>query len=248
MLLPIGDFPNSPRFAWMNYLLIAANVAVFVLLWPQTQRPADRSDPAFRQYVERLAAERDLAPRDVRQVARSMSEYDLFLFKHGFRPDQPAVLGILAGMFLHGGLLHLAGNMLFLWIYGDNVEARLGSLFYLVAYLASGAAAAMADSLLRPGSGIPAVGASGAISGVLGMYFVWFPQNRVRLFVFLFPFFVDIIAVPARFVLIVFLVLDNLLPLLLAGSMTGVAYGAHIGGFAVGVLLALVLSAFLRRR
>lgn len=248
MFLPIGDFPNSPRFAWANYLLIAANVVVFVLLWPDTQRPADRRDPAFQQYIEQLETDRGLPPRDLRQVARSMSEYDLDLFKHGFRPDAPSLLDILTGMFLHGGLLHLAGNMLFLWIYGDNVEAKLGSFFYLVVYLLGGVAAALADGLLRPSSGIPAVGASGAISAVLGMYFIWFPENRVRVFVFLFPLIVDVIAIPARIVLLVFLVVDNLLPMVLAGAMTGVAHGAHIGGFLAGVVVALLLRAMIKRR
>jgi hypothetical protein len=133
--------------------------------------------------------------------------------------------------------------MLFLWIYGDNVEHRLGPLYYLVAYLGTGFAATMGDGLLRMGSAIPSVGASGAISGVLGLYFIWFPRNRVRLWVFFFPFFANIIELRARIVLGFYILIENLLPVLLtAGGPGGVSYGAHIGGFVAGLGLAAGLD------
>ena len=140
-------------------------------------------------------------------------------------------------MFLHSGFFHLAGNMLFLWIYGDNVEHRLGPVWYLVAYLVTGAAATSVHAAFNSSSLLPMVGASGAISGVLGFYFIWFPHNRVRLWVVLFPFFMNVVHWPARLVLGIYLFMDNVLPFLatLGVEAGGVAYGAHIGGFIGGL-------------
>ncbi|HEX9724329.1 MAG TPA: rhomboid family intramembrane serine protease, partial [Vicinamibacteria bacterium] len=136
---------------------------------------------------------------------------------------------------------HLFGNMLFLWIYGDNVEHRLGRVKYLFWYLATGVAATVFYALFAGGSNLPLVGASGAISGVLGFYFLWFPHNRVRLWIFLFPF-AQVIMAPARLVLGIYLILDNIFPFLISRGAGGggVAYGAHIGGFLAGVLVAWV--------
>jgi membrane associated rhomboid family serine protease len=142
-------------------------------------------------------------------------------------------------MFLHGGWMHLVGNILFLWIFGDNVEQRLGRIRYLLGYLAAGAAATLFFALFVPDSQIPLVGASGAISGVLGCYFLWFPRNQVKTFVFLFPLLMNTFYLPARLVLGFYLVLDNLIPFLInGGRASGVAHGAHIGGFLFGLALA----------
>jgi membrane associated rhomboid family serine protease len=142
-------------------------------------------------------------------------------------------------MFLHGGWLHLVGNMLFLWIYGDNVENRLGRFGYLLAYIGSGVAATLFFAIFVPGSDVPMVGASGAISGVLGFYYLWFPRNQVKVFIFLFPFIMNTFLLPARLVLGLYLLLDNLIPFLVnGGTATGVAHGAHIGGFVAGLALA----------
>ena len=241
MFIPIGDSPNFRETPWVNYTLIAVNILVFLALLPQQLRPADPDDPAARAYVRVLAAERGVVPPTV-------TAYDATVFRAGFKPAAPRVKDALTSMFLHGGWMHLFGNMLFLWIYGDNVEHRLGRLGYLVAYLAMGVAAAMGDSLLRPGSLIPAVGASGAISGVLGFYFLWFPRNRIRVWIFFFPFFADIIELPARVVLLIYLVLDNILPALLTGGEGAVAYGAHLGGFFAALLTATLLDRYVLRR
>ena len=104
-------------------------------------------------------------------------------------------------MFLHGGFMHLFGNMLFLWIYGDNVEKRLGMIPFVLWYLATGAAATLFHAAVFSTSDVPLVGASGAISGVLGFYFVWFPRNTVRVLLFLPPFIMQVIQIPARIVL-----------------------------------------------
>jgi len=176
----------------------------------------------------------------VSELVRGISAYDLFVFRYGFRPSAPQWLNLLTSIFLHGGFLHLFGNMLFLWIYGDNVEHRLGRVRYLFWYLFTGVAATLFYALFAWGSKLPLVGASGAISGVLGFYFLWFPRNTVRLFVFLFPIFMNVVEVPARWVLGFYLVIDNLLPFLFAGEQGGggVAHGAHLGGFVAGLAIA----------
>ncbi|MFQ5990145.1 MAG: rhomboid family intramembrane serine protease, partial [Candidatus Methylomirabilales bacterium] len=139
----------------------------------------------------------------------------------------------------HAGFMHLFGNMLFLWIYGDNVEHRLGRVPFLCWYLATGVAATLFHTLFDLDSPLPLVGASGAISGVLGFYFIWFPRNTVRLLIFFF-YFINVITVPARFVLGFYLLVDNLLPFLVTRGMEGggVAHGAHIGGFLGGLAVA----------
>jgi len=241
MFLPIGDAPNPKGIPFVTYALIAANVAAFLLLnVPLGSRRADVNDPGFREYVEVMA--RELEGRvDVRELVAQASEYDLFAFEHGYRPAAPQLADLLSAMFLHGGFMHLFGNMLFLWIYGDNVERRLGAFPYLLAYLLTGVAATLTHSLVFSSSDIPLVGASGAISGVLGFYFLWFPRNSVRILVFLPPFLMQVFEIPARYVLGMYLLVDNLLPFLFAGE-GGVAHGAHIGGFVVGGVLAWLLD------
>ncbi len=241
MFIPVGDAPNPKGVPFVNYTLIALNVAAFLLInLPLGQRRADLNDPAFPEYLEVMAHQMG-GQVDVRQLVARTSAYDLFSFEHGFRPAAPQLSDLLTCMFLHGGFLHLFGNMLFLWIYGDNVESRLGALGYLFWYLATGIAATLAHALVFSSSEVPLVGASGAISGVLGFYFLWFPRNIVRMLIFLPPFFMQVIRLPARLVLGMFLVVDNLLPLLLAGQ-GGVAHGAHIGGFVAGTLAAWVMD------
>jgi membrane associated rhomboid family serine protease len=176
----------------------------------------------------------------LRELLQGLSAWDHAVFVHGYRPAAPSAADLFTSMFLHAGFSHIAGNMLFLWIYGDNVEHRLGRLPYLLAYLGGGAAAALGYGLVARDGWTPMVGASGAISAVLGMYLVFFPRNRVKLLVFFPPFWLNTVLVPAWLVLASYLLLDNLVPALLGGG-GGVAHGAHIGGFLAGLALALPL-------
>ncbi len=238
MFLPLGDEPNPRGVPWVTYGLLAVNTAVYFLIsLPLSLGRPDAGNPLLLEYVQVLL---ETLPQDrliASDVIQQLSAYDLFVFDHGFRPAAPAPMALLTSMFLHAGFAHLAGNMLFLWIYGDNVEHRLGPVLYLAAYLVTGVAATLFHTVFDPGSALPLVGASGAISGVLGFYFVWFPHNRVRLWVFLFPFFMNVITLPARIVLGFYLVFSNLMPFLISQGMPGggVAYGAHIGGFLGGL-------------
>lgn len=252
MFFPIGDQPNPPGVPAVTWLLIAVNVAVHVLVvWPLSQMPVDPADPALGILFDTVSrAHPEVAPRVLAaQLLREATAQDTFFLQWGFLPGAPSATTLLSAMFLHSGWLHLAGNMLFLWIYGDNVEHRLGKVRYLFAYLLSGAAATLAfAAFVAPENGaVPLVGASGAISGVLGFYFVWFPRNKVRVFIMLFPFLVDVWLIGARVVLGIYVVLDNMLPFLL-GAGGGVAYGAHLGGFFAGALGAVVIDGWARAR
>jgi len=241
VFLPIGDAPNPKGVPFATWGIIAINVAAFLLLnIPLGARQADLGSPEFREYVEVMAHE--LHGRvDVRELAAQTSAYDLFTFEHGYRPAAPKLQDLLTCMFLHGGFMHLFGNMLFLWIYGDNVERRLGSFAFVLWYLATGAAATLTHALVFSSSQMPLVGASGAISGMLGFYFVWFPRNVVRMLAFLPPFLMQVFELPARWVLGMYLVVDNLLPFFFSGE-GGVAHGAHIGGFVAGALAAWLMD------
>jgi membrane associated rhomboid family serine protease len=239
MFLPIGDEPNPRGTPVVNWALIGINVAVFVFIsWPLTMRTADPSAPDTLAYLRLLSADTQGLPLQL--LLQEISAYDVFVFRHGFRPDSPTFGTLLSAMFLHEGWLHLGGNMLFLWIFGDNVEMHLGRVRYLAVYLLTGAAATLFYMLVRMDSPMPLVGASGAISGVLGCYFIWFPRNRVRVLMVLI-IFIDVVLIPARVVLGFYLVAENLLPFLLSHDVGGgVAYGAHLGGFMGGAGFALL--------
>ncbi len=160
----------------------------------------------------------------------------------GFVPLAPRLETFFTHMFMHGGFWHLAGNMLFLWVFGDNVERRLGHAGYLLFYLASGLAAVLLFRAFDPSSTVPLVGASGAIFGVEGFYFLAFPRNQVRVLVWI--FFVFTFWVPARIVL-GFSFLTNLLltlsPSASGSAGGGVAYAAHVGGFVAGLAMAAAI-------
>ena len=143
---------------------------------------------------------------------------------------------LLSSIFLHGGLIHLGGNMLFLWIFGDNIEQKFGRLKFIGIYLAWGVAAGLIHMLGDLNSPIPAVGASGAISGILGAYLMIFPRARIQTFMIL-GFFWRMMHIQAKWFLPFWLVFQNLLPFFIGGfgiANDNVAYLAHIGGFAVG--------------
>lgn len=241
MFLPISDAPNPRGLPWMTLALVAANVAVYLLVTlPLSAARADPNDPLVREYLQAIAP--SLPPNvPLRELVAQLTGYDLFIFDHGFRPAAPGIVDLFTAMFLHAGLLHLAGNMLYLWVYGNNVEHRLGPVMFLVWYLATGAAATLFFTLFAANTQLPLVGASGAVSGVLGFYFVWFPGHTVKVFAFLFPFFVGNFFLNARLVLGLYLLVDNVLPFLIAPTGSPVAHGAHIGGFFAGALVAWVM-------
>lgn len=232
MLFPISDDDRGLSGpAIVTWLLILINLVVFFVLQEAGQ------DVAFTYGWSAIPAEIskgiDLVDVQVIQVEGQAIEI----------PQAPGpsliYLTILSAMFMHGGYMHLFGNLLYLWIFGDNVEHRFGRVAFLGFYLLSGVAATMTQVALDPSSVVPTLGASGAISGVLGAYMVLFPRNRVHVIVFYF-----IVSVPAVVVIGLWIITQFVSGfgslVISTGSVGGVAYGAHIGGFVAGLVLALI--------
>jgi membrane associated rhomboid family serine protease len=227
MFIPLKDLNPSRRYPFVNYTLILVNLTVFL-------------------YEINL------------RLTLTARTYDAFIFTYSVVPArfssfvsghtsfEAAFLPLLTSMFLHadflhGGWLHVAGNMLFLWIFGDNVEDRFGHLSYLIFYFVCGVGAGLLQSLFDLHSTVPALGASGAISGVMGAYILLYPRARVLTLVFIF-----VLPIPAVVVLGAWFLMQFLsgMTALGAGVMGGVAWWAHIGGFLLGMLL----TSFLDRR
>ena len=170
---------------------------------------------------------------------------DAFLVGFGLIPAYFSVVSVVTSMFVHGGFAHLAGNMLFLWIFGDNVEDRLGHGRFVAFYLMCGFVAAISQTVLNPDSLVPMVGASGAIAGVMGAYIVLYPHSRVLM---LFPFPPILFELPAYFFLAMWFVVQflngvNQLPVFEKDAISGgVAFWAHVMGFVTGLILVLVMK------
>jgi membrane associated rhomboid family serine protease len=188
-----------------------------------------------------------LGPEGGERAVLSLGMIPARLFGYGELPPDlivvPAWATVVTSAFLHGSFMHLAGNMLYLWIFGDNIEDSMGHIRFLVFYLACGTAAALAQGAIDPASEIPMIGASGAISGVLGGYILLHPAATVRVFIFL-GFFFTVAHVPAWIVLGVWFGLQLVSAAGISASEPGVAFMAHVGGFAAG----FVLVSFFKRR
>jgi membrane associated rhomboid family serine protease len=245
MVFPIGD-DNSGRQTTpvVNYILIAANVLVFVLF--QGLGSNDRFTYAWSAVPAEIVSGRDITTRDrVVEVEPTNQRIQI----PGLQPTPGSVyLTLLTSMFMHGGFMHLFGNMLFLWIFGDNVEDHLGRVRYLVFYLLCGVLASLAHvfstyafSAGESGMLVPSLGASGAISGVLGGYVLLFPHNRVK--VILFRFLTDVPAYVALGLWFLFQFVSGLGILGGGAQEGGVAYAAHVGGFVAGLALVKLFAA-----
>lgn len=218
-MIPIRDQIKTRRAPIINYLLIAANVVAFLL---QMSAGANQ---------EALIYEFALIPRS---------------FTDGISLGD--IQDIFTSMFMHAGLVHLFGNMLYLWIFGDNVEDAMGHFNYLVFYLLGGVAASAAHIFVNPSSQLPTVGASGAIGAVLGAYLVLYPQSRVATFIPL-GFFYTLRLLPAAIVLFMWFILQLFSGVLSLGmeDIGGTAFWAHIGGFVFGVVIGLFFHGKTRR-
>ncbi len=181
-----------------------------------------------------------LGPARGQQAIYALGVIPAVLFGHGSLPPELAVvppyMTALTSMFMHGGWMHLIGNMLYLWIFGDNVEDSMGHGRFIVFYLLCGLAAVLAQALPEPGSTIPMVGASGAISGVLGAYLLLYPHARVLVLI-PFGFILHTVRIPAGIVLLLWFGLQLFSQLATPAGQGGVAFRAHIGGFIAGMLL-----------
>ncbi|HYG78585.1 MAG TPA: rhomboid family intramembrane serine protease [Planctomycetota bacterium] len=170
-------------------------------------------------------------------------EYRDIVMRYGFKPAQFEPLTLLTSLFLHGGFMHIAGNMWFLFLFGDNVERRCGHLLYFIAYIMCGVAGDISHFVFFPNSNVPSIGASGAIFGVLGMYLFFFPRNRIKVIFFIF-FFIQRAAISAIWVIglwFVFEVISSSMQTM-GGVESGVGHLAHSGGFVVGAALAGIFT------
>ncbi|UCC67583.1 MAG: rhomboid family intramembrane serine protease [Armatimonadota bacterium] len=224
-MIPFRDENPTRSFPIVVVGLIAANVVIFLyeLVLPRPQ------DQLFMYAYGAIPA------LIVGHVGRDELVRELMARGASFTPPDPVWLSVFTSMFLHGGLMHIGANMLYLWIFGNNVEDVLGHFRFLVFYFVCGTLAAGAQILMSLHSNVPMIGASGAIAGVLGAYYVKFPRARVRCLVFLF-FFVTVAMLPASLVLLLWFllqVLNSLNPGAMGGG-GGVAVFAHIGGFLAG--------------
>ena len=231
MLLPLSDINPALRRPWVTYGLVAANLFAYVL---QMGYGLEASAWNWGLIPLRLLGGGD-APVPVPGHGQLLI-------------GSPPVLTILTSMFMHGGLWHLGGNMLFLWIFGNNVEDHLGHLRFLVFYLAGGVLATLSHVAVSQGSPLPLVGASGAVAAVLGAYWRLYPRARVRCLLFL-VVFVTLVELPAALVLGLWMLLQVISGVfgLSMGASGGVAWFAHIGGFLAGLLLLFALGARQRR-
>jgi membrane associated rhomboid family serine protease len=211
-MLPLRDHNPSRTVPVVNYLLIIANI--FMFFWELSLGDTLEARLAYVAFVP----------------ARLWNPAWIV----------PNLVTIFVSMFLHGGFLHIAGNMLYLWIFGDNIEDRLGHVRYLFFYLFCGFGATLAHAFFNPHSRLPSIGASGAIAGVLGAYLILFPRARVTTLIPIFVF-ITVREVPAIFVLGLWFVLQLFSGVgslgAVEGTGSGVAYFAHIGGFVLGMLL-----------
>jgi len=239
MLLPIGDDDRALSGpALVTWGLLLVNLYVFFFL---QQGPAGEAFTYGWSVIPREITE----GVDLVAGARVMVEGQSVTVPNAPGPS-PIYWTILSAMFMHGGLMHLLGNILYLWIFGDNVEHRFGSVVFLFFYLASGVVATFAQIALDPGGLVPNLGASGAISGVLGAYLVLFPSNKVRALFFI--FIVTVPAVVAIGLWIFFQFINGYGAFVVSEEVVeGVAYGAHIGGFVAGVVLAFVLRRLIKK-
>ena len=213
-MIPIRDEIKTRKVPIVNTLLIAANVIIFILQWLN----GGQSDSLTFQYA--------LIP------ANFLASPGILSFRN-----------IFTSMFMHAGIVHLAGNMLYLWIFGDNVEDRFGHLGYLIFYLAGGVIGSLAHVFSNPASTLPTVGASGAIAAVLGAYLVLYPSSRILTFIPL-GYFLQLRPLPAAIVLVMWFILQLFNGVLSFGQVDvgGTAFWAHIGGFITGVLIGWIVS------
>lgn len=221
-MLPIGDDAEAGATPIVNWTLVALNVLAFLMEMAQPAEALQSFIQAWGVVPREYAAARDLAPTI----------------------PLPFWTTLLTSMFLHGGWMHLGGNMLYLWIFGDNLERRMGSARFLAFYLLCGLAAGLGHILFSLQSDVPTIGASGAISGVLGGYLLLFPRNRVRVLAR-----GGVVAMPAMAVLGFWILIQIVSQVSVStASGGGVAYLAHIAGFVAGLVLVRLFASGPSRR
>jgi rhomboid family protein len=271
-VLPLKDNNPTSRFPVVTVAIIAINVAIFI--WQLNFPTDQRLDQAGFGSIDQSSLEYGAIPYrithtgtgdcSVGAVSVSPGQFEAGVVCPGTKDYQTAVavgqehpeaapikineatwwVTLFTSMFMHGGILHIAGNMLFLWVFGNNIEDRLGRLKFALFYLLAGLIAVYTQALIDPSSTAPTIGASGAIAGVLGAYALLFPQARVLTLIFII-FFVTLVEIPALILLAVWFILQFVPALgqvaVETGGGGGVAYFAHVGGFVFGLAVAGII-------
>jgi membrane associated rhomboid family serine protease len=223
-MIPIRDANPVRRRPWVVYVILGLNVLAFVAWQPLT---GTQQEQALFFFCHGAIPVEMTQLQAIPEVARECG-------------GKSVPLSVLTSMFLHGGWLHIIGNMLYLWVFGNNIEDRMGAVPFTLFYLGAGTVAAYAQAITSSGSTIPLVGASGAIAGILGAYLVIFPHARVLTLIPIF-YFLHLTELPALLVLGFWFVLQAFQGVgSLAGDTGGVAWFAHIGGFLFGALVAFL--------
>jgi membrane associated rhomboid family serine protease len=230
MVMPLGDDNLDRRSApIVTYVLIAINIIVWLL----ELSGGETFINGFSAVPFEITHNTDLVGQQIVNVGGQSVSIDLY------PGPTPVYLTLLSSMFMHASWMHIIGNMVYLWIFGDNIEDRLGHAKFLIFYLVCGFAASAAHILFTPDSVIPSLGASGAIAGVLGSYLILFPRKNVRVLVSR-----SIVNMPAWMVLGLWIALQVFSQIGVSGGQSsGVAYLAHIGGFVAGVVLTYAFGA-----
>ncbi len=235
MLFPIGDDNRDRTITpYINYLIILVNILVFIFF--QDFGLNERFTYEFSTVPKEIITGKDIVTNN--QIYEDESTGERYSIPGLGVTPIPVYITLLTSVFMHGGIAHILGNMIFLWIFGDNIENKIGHFRYLIFYLVCGVLASLAHVyttyLLENNLLIPTIGASGAISGVLGAYILLYPRKRVSVIVFY--FITDMPAIMAIGIWFLFQLVSGL-GLLGGGTAGGVAYGAHIGGFIAGIIL-----------
>jgi membrane associated rhomboid family serine protease len=240
MVIPLHDDNPTRRFPFVTVAIIAVCVFAYFVLQPHSgvdARLGTSKDTSFTLEYAAIPCElQEGEPITVAEVNRDRCSESLRADSPEIFPEKNVWLSVIFSMFMHGSILHLAGNMLFLWIFGNNVEEHFGPIGYVVFYFVAGVAAMGAHYLADPNSTQPVVGASGAIAGVMGAYLVLWPRARVLTLVALLIFLP--IYLPAAILLLIWFGSQFITAF---NPNSGVAWLAHVGGFVVGALIALVL-------
>ena len=237
-MMPIGDQGHGKGgLPIVNLIIIAANIAVFFLL----QLPSDAFTMGFSAIPKEILTGTDL----VGPVPVQLPDGTIETLQQAPGPS-PIWLTLFTSMFMHGGFAHIGGNMLFLFVFGDNVEHAFGPVLYGVFYLVCGVIASLAHVMFSADSVIPSLGASGAISGVLAGYLVLFPKNRVKVLIGM-RFVQEVPALVMIGMWALFQFIAGAASITASAQTSGVAYMAHIGGFIAGLVLAFLLRGFADR-
>ncbi len=236
-MIPLKDENPTTRTPFITVIIIVACIAVY--FGPQQGLTDDAQALEFNLEYAAIPCELSTGESlSTAEVRATFVDGDFNACQDGeaspeFFPDKIVYLGALTSIFLHGGLLHLLGNMWSLWIFGNNIEDRLGYVRYVLFYLAGGVVATIAHFMAQPSSTIPVVGASGAIAAIMGAYLIWFPNAPIRTFIIYF-----LRDISAKWFLGIWFVMQ-----FFTGAESGVAWVAHVGGFVFGVVIALMVRA-----